>query len=330
MVRCWTSRLDSWMPWLSLSNASVCLSVTCSPLSTVFNFALLPVFKWPDFQHVAIFVGYVLENAPRLVPDPRHGPTLFVRVLFLGRKVRHVADEILTHHLAVLVEDGLDDVPELVDRAPRGRTSSVGGLLTILDTLPGSLLRSRRALIPHAVCLFRDLSCGVAHTLDRLARRIPDALRRLASTLSGLPDTLASLLSRLPRSCPGFLGSLTRSLSGRLSSLAGALADILDRRFGTRTHVLYSFAGALHCLTGTRAHIFHGLTCTFDGFAGARTDVLHGLSGALYSFASAFAHVLYGRSGTGTNVFYRGTGSRTNVFDSRACSLAHIFDRRTG
>src|SRR5919107_2672586 len=113
------------MPWFSFSKASVCLSVTDSP-----PFSWRPGFtsfsNSPRADHVTCIIDYTLEGAPRLVRYPAHGPTLFVYILFFGRQLADVADELLTHHLAVLVEGGLDNVPVLVDRAPRDHVSSVG------------------------------------------------------------------------------------------------------------------------------------------------------------------------------------------------------------
>jgi hypothetical protein len=65
MVRCWTSRLDSWMPWFSLSNASVCFSVTCfSSLPNIVDRFSALSSNGSRTDHVTFIIGYPLEGAP--------------------------------------------------------------------------------------------------------------------------------------------------------------------------------------------------------------------------------------------------------------------------
>jgi hypothetical protein len=277
----------------------------------------------PRANHVTFVVDYTLEGAPRLVRYPAYDPALFVYVLFFGRQVADVADEILAHHLAVLVEGGLDDVAELVDRAPRNQVFSVDALVSrlgglcliffdasgsvrglvrgsffpVLGILPGDV----RGLVSDVARLIRDftgliggLPGSVAHAFDRPACRIPDTLRHIASTFGNLSDALASLLSRLARACSGFPGSLTCSLSGRLRGLPGSGSSLLGG------------------LAGAFAHLLGGLTGTF-------ANVLDGLAGALDGLSRAFAHILHG-----------GAGTRAYVFHCGACPLAHVLDRRSG
>src|SRR5215210_4071194 len=133
------------MPWFSFSKASVCLSVTDSPPFSI-RLDHASFSNSPRAEHVTFVVDYTLEGAPRVVPDPAHDPALLVYVLFFGRQVADVAEKVFAHHVAVLVEGGLDDVPKLVDRAPRDQAFSVdalaghpGGPCLIFFDAPGSV-----------------------------------------------------------------------------------------------------------------------------------------------------------------------------------------------
>src|ERR687890_2487128 len=164
------------MPWFSFSKASVCLSVTDSPpFSLRLGFA--PFSNSPRADHVTFIVGNTLEGAPRLVRYPAHDPALFVYILFFGRQLADVADELLAHHLAVLVEGSLDDVPVLVDRAPRDHVSSVGAS-GFVSFLVHSFFRTWRLLTSEFGRISRHL-CGLAGTLA-------DLFRSLSGTLSGI------------------------------------------------------------------------------------------------------------------------------------------------
>src|SRR5215210_3484588 len=133
------------MPWFSFSKASVCLSVTCSPpVSLRLDFASFS--NCPRANHITFVVDYPLEGISRLVSNPAHEPTFFIYVLFFRRQIAEVADELFSHDLAVLVDCGLDDVPQLVDRTPHGLVLSVGAVV-------GYIL----GLFP----IFSDASCSV-------------------------------------------------------------------------------------------------------------------------------------------------------------------------
>ena len=281
------------MPWFSLSKASVCLSVTCSP-----PFSLLLDLAWssnsPRLDHVTFAVVYTLEGAPRLVRYPAYDPALVVHVLFLGWQVADVADEVLVHHLTVFVEGCLDDVPELVDRAPRdpalsagalaGRavgpglifaSGSIGGLAhgfftILLGFLSGGVLRSLRGPVGRLrglTRLVRGLAGSVARALGGLSCGVPNSLRRLACAFGGLCRALAGLLSRLARAFAGRLRGLAGTFAHLSGGLPGPFANLLGGLTGALAHVL-------HRRFRPGADVFYGFARTLDGFTRAGTDVL--------------------------------------------------------
>src|SRR5215212_6483846 len=188
------------MPWFSFSKASVCLSVTDSP-----PFSWRPGFtsfsNSPRADHVTCIIDYTLEGAPRLVRYPAHGPTLFVYVLFFGRQLADVADELLIHHLAVLVEGGLDDVPKLVDRAPRDQASSAGAS-GFVSVPVHSFFRTSRVLTGDFARAFGHLSRRVSCPLGDLAGTLADLFRSLSGTLSGFTCAFTDLLGGLTHASP--------------------------------------------------------------------------------------------------------------------------------
>jgi hypothetical protein len=214
----------------------------------------------PRANHVTCVVGYTLEGAPRLVRHPAHDPALFVYILFFGRQLTDVTDELLIHHLAVLVEGGLDDVTKLVDRALRDQFSSVYALLSH----PGGLCLiffdsscSVSGLVGYVARLIRDfagLFCGlpssVARTFGNLSDALASLLGGLASAIAHFSGSLSCALAYLLRSLSGTLGGFTRTFTDLLGSLTRTLADLTRCLAGAFAYLLGGLAGSL-------ADIFH-------------------------------------------------------------------------
>src|SRR5215218_4905980 len=215
------------MPWFSFSKASVCLSVTDSPPLS-WRLALASFSNSPRADHVTCIVDYTLEGAPRLVRYPAHDPALFVYIFFFGRQLTDVTDELLAHHFAVLVEGGLDDVPKLVDRAPRDQASSVGAS-SFISVLVRSFFRTSRLLTGDFARAFGHLS----RPLGGLAGTLADLFRSLSRTLSGFARAFTDLLRSLTHTLPDLSGRLPGAFTDLLGSLTGALTDVFHRRLGS-------------------------------------------------------------------------------------------------
>src|SRR5918992_948453 len=146
------------MPRFSLSNASVCLSVT-----------------------------YVssLPSIPRLSSPPTHVPALFVNVLFLHRQTTDIANQFFAHYLAAFVQGYFDDVPRLVHRALHDLALSVDASSPV-GSLTGSVLSllgraSSGPLSPPLSVLrfsLRGLTGLVRCLLRHAASRFPRLVRR--------------------------------------------------------------------------------------------------------------------------------------------------------
>src|SRR5215208_1300342 len=351
IVCSWTICLDSWIPRLSLSRASlVCLSVTLSPFRTLrCNPTAAPVRTLKpcghrsddaDADHLTLVVAYLFDDRARLVFSPAHHPALVVKVLLLDRQLGGAPDHVLVGDLTALVEGRLDDVPGIVDRALDRLARVVGSFAE--QTF--DLLRPSGSLSSLTCCVL-CLARGVLRLLGRLPRSVGRSLRGLAGrirgTLGGLACGLTRILRRLARTLADFAGCLgcaltdfTRRLAGAFPhfthSLPSAFSDLADGLACATANVLYGFSRALDRLTGSLANIFHGLAGALDGFTGAFADVLH--SGAR-SFAYVFdcgagtrADILNGGSCTRSHVFDRGTRAGANVLYSRAGAFADVLD----
>src|SRR5919202_1623282 len=159
------------MPRFSLSNASICLSVTyISSSLAVISWLSFPasLSNSPYADYVPFAVGYVLEGGPRLVSHPTHVPALFINILFLHRQTADIANEFFAHYLAAFVQGDLDDVPRLVHRVLHDPAVSIGASGSA-GSLTSSVLRFS----------LRDLS-GVARCLLRQAASLSPGLVRRA------------------------------------------------------------------------------------------------------------------------------------------------------
>src|SRR3712207_5391206 len=323
------------MPRFSLSNASVCLSVTY-----VSSLPSIPCLSFPAFlsnspyaHSVPFVVGYVLEGIPRLVPHPTHVPALFVNVLFLHRQTTDIANHFFAHYLAAFVQGYFDDVPRLVHRALHDLALSVGafgsvGSLTgsVLSLLgrassgllspPRSALRFSlrglsglaRCLLRHAASRFPGLVSRTLGVIRTLFCGVLGSLGCLARTLGGLSGSLASFLGSLASAFAHVSGSLTRTLAHFLRSLAGTFTYLLSGLPGSLPNVFDGFAGAFYGLTRALADVL-------DGRAGALSDALDGLTRTLYRLARALADILHSRA-----------SALADAFDS----LARALDSRSG
>ena len=226
MVCCWTVRLDSWMPWFSFSNASICLRslsllsaryfVICSPLS------LKQSLHLPCYRRRRI----PLEGVPRLVPHPlTTRPSSSTYSSSTGRLLR--CQPLLGHYLAVLVEDGLEMSPNwstarrviwrspLVDSPPSADSppcwascvsGTPAGLPRRLRFFGGS---SRRLPYPPAFGPLSDpWPCPAPHLLAPACPAL--------SAASPAPSPIS--WAACPAPCAYFL-----------RGLAGTLSDVLDR-----------------------------------------------------------------------------------------------------
>src|SRR5215211_6852718 len=299
------------MPWFSFFKASVCLSVTDSPpFSLRLGFASFS--NSPRADHVTCIVDYTLEGAPRLVRYPAHDPALFVYILFFSRQLADVADELLAHHLAILVEDGLDDIPMLVDCTSRDQASSVGAS-GFLSALVRSFFRTSRLL-----------TGDFARAFGHLSRRISRPLGGLAGTLTDLLGSLTDVFHCRLGSRAHVLHSRTRTLYG----FPGTGTNILDSRARTRAHVFYGRTCALYSLTGTFTHIFDSGTCARTNVlycrTGTRTNVFHGRTGAGTYIGDRLVRPFADEiTCTGTDILHGRTGTRTDIGDRLVGALSH-------
>src|SRR5215203_4534020 len=278
IVCSWTICLDSWIPRLSLSSASlVCLSVTLSPFRTLrCNPTAAPVrtlkpcgHRSDDAgaDHVTLVVAYLFDDRARLVFSPAHHPALVVKELLLDRQVGGAADHVLVGDLTALVEGRLDDVPGIVDRALHRLARVVGSFAEqTFDLLrPSSSISS---LTCRVLCLAR----GVLRLLGRLPRSVGRSLRglagRIADALGGLACGLTRILRRLTRALADFAGCLACALTDFTCRLAGAFSHFADGLACALANVLYGFSRALDRLTGSLTYVLYGLTGALDGFPG--------------------------------------------------------------
>src|SRR5829696_3496326 len=351
IVCSWTICLDSWIPRLSLSSASlVCLSVTLSPFRTLrCNPTAAPVrtlkpcgHRSDDAgaDHVTLAVAYLFDDRARLVFGPAHHPALVVKVLLLDRQVGGAADHVLVDDLTALVEGRLDDVPGIVDRAlhrlarvvgsfaeqtfdllrPSSSISSLTcrvlclarGVLRLLGRLPRSVGRSLRGLAGRIRGALGDLTGRVSRPFCSLTYLFGGLAGRIADALGGLACGLTRILRRLTRALADFAGCLACALTDFTCRLAGAFSHFADGLACALANVLYGFSRALDRLTGSLTYVLYGLTGALDGFPGAFANIFHG-------GARSFADVLHSGARTGANVFY-----------SRAGTLAHVFDCGSG
>src|SRR5215213_1391985 len=281
IVCSWTICLDSWIPRLSLSRASlVCLSVTLSPFRTLrCNPTAAPPARTleprgprsddADADHLTLVVAYLFDDRAGLVFSPAHHPALVVKVLLLDRQVGGAADHVLVGDLTALVEGRLDDVPGIVDRALHRLARVVGSFAEqTFDLLrPSSSISS---LTCRVLCLAR----GVLRLLGRLPRSVGRSLRGLAGRIRG---ALGDLTGRVSRP----FCSLTYLFGG----LAGRIADALGRILRRLTRALADFAGCLACaLTDFTCRLAGAFSHFADGLACALAYVLYGLSRALDGF----------------------------------------------
>src|SRR5215211_600188 len=285
IVCSWTICLDSWIPRLSLSRASlVCLSVTLSPFRTLrCNPTAAPVrtlkpcgHRSDDAgaDHLTLVVAYLFDDRAGLVFSPAHHPALVVKVLLLDRQLGGAADHVLVGDLTTLVEGRLDDVPDIVDRALHRLARVVGSLAEqTFDLLrPSSSLSSLTCRI---LCLAR----GVLRLLGRLPRSVGRSLRGLAGRIRGALGDLTGRVSRpfcsltylfggLAGRIADALGGLACGLTRILRRLTRALADFADGLACALANVLYGFSRALDRLTGSLTYVLYGLTGALDGFPG--------------------------------------------------------------
>src|SRR5215210_7359481 len=306
------------MPWFSFFKASVCLSVTDSPpFSLRLGFASFS--NSPRADHVTCIVDYTLEGAPRLVRYPAHDPALFVYILFFSRQLADVADELLAHHLAILVEDGLDDIPMLVDCTSRDQASSVGAS-GFLSALVRSFFRTSRLLAGDFARAFGHLSRRISRPLGGLGGTLTDLLGSLSGTLSGFACAFTDFLDGLTRTLPDLTRRLPGAFADLLGSLTGALTDVFHCRLGSRAHVLHSRTRTLYGFPGTGTNIL-------DSRARTRAHVFYGRTCALYSLTGTFTHIFDSGTCAGAHVLHSRTGTRTNVLYCRTGSGAYIGDR---
>src|SRR5829696_2659601 len=362
IVCSWTICLDSWIPRLSLSRASlVCLSVTLSPFRTLrCNPTAAPVrtlkpcgHRSDDAgaDHVTLAVAYLFDDRARLVFSPAHHPALVVKELLLDRQVGGAADHVLVDDLTALVEGRLDDVPGIVDRAlhrlarvvgsfaeqtfdllrPSSSISSLTcrvlclarGVLRLLDRLPRSVGRSLRGLAGRIRGALGDLTGRVSRPFCSLTYLFGSLAGRIADALGGLACGLTRILRRLTRALADFAGCLACALTDFTCRLAGAFSHFADGLACALANVLYGFSRALDRFPGTRPYVFNRRSC-------ALADIFHGLAGALDGFPGAFANIFHGGARSFADVLHSGARTGANVFYSRAGTLAHVFDCGAG
>src|SRR5829696_3361939 len=362
IVCSWTICLDSWIPRLSLSSASlVCLSVTLSPFRTLrCNPTAAPVrtlkpcgHRSDDAgaDHVTLAVAYLFDDRARLVFGPAHHPALVVKVLLLDRQVGGAADHVLVDDLTALVEGRLDDVPGIVDRAlhrlarvvgsfaeqtfdllrPSSSISSLTcrvlclarGVLRLLGRLPRSVGRSLRGLAGRIRGALGDLTGRVSRPFCSLTYLFGGLAGRIADALGGLACGLTRILRRLTRALADFAGCLACALTDFTCRLAGAFSHFADGLACALANVLYGFSRALDRFPGTRPYVFNRRSC-------ALADIFHGLAGALDGFPGAFANIFHGGARSFADVLHSGARTGANVFYSRAGTLAHVFDCGAG
>src|SRR5215208_597443 len=262
IVCSWTICLDSWIPRLSLSRASlVCLSVTLSPFRTLrCNPTAAPPARTleprgprsddADADHLTLVVAYLFDDRAGLVFSPAHHPALVVKELLLDRQLGGAADHVLVGDLTALVEGRLDDVPGIVDRALHRLARVVGSFAEqTFDLLrPSSSISS---LTCRVLCLAR----GVLRLLGRLPRSVGRSLRGLAGrirgALGGLACGLTRILRRLTRALADFAGCLACALTDFTCRLAGAFSHFADGLACALANVLYGFSRALDRFPGT-------------------------------------------------------------------------------
>src|SRR5215213_6624290 len=359
IVCSWTICLDSWIPRLSLSRASlVCLSVTLSPFRTLrCNPTVAPPARTleprgprsddADADHLTLVVAYLFDDRAGLVFSPAHHPALVVKVLLLDRQVGGAPDHVLVGDLTALVEGRLDDVPGIVDRAlhrlarvvgslaeqtfdllrPSGSLSSLTcrilclarGVLRLLGRLPRSVGRSLRGLAGRIRGALGDLTGRVSRPFCSLTYLFGGLAGRIADALGDLACGLTRILRRLTRALADFAGCLACALTDFTCRLAGAFSHFADGLARALANVLYGFSRALDRLTGSLADIFHGLAGALDGFTGAFANIFHG-------GACSFAYVLHGGARAGANVFYSRAGTLAHVFDCGAGTRADILN----
>src|SRR5215208_2910605 len=346
IVCSWTICLDSWIPRLSLSRASlVCLSVTLSPFRTLrCNPTAAPVrtlkpcgHRSDDAgaDHVTLAVAYLFDDRARLVFGPAHHPALVVKELLLDRQVGGAADHVLVGDLTALVEGRLDDVPGIVDRALHRLARVVGSFAEqTFDLLrPSSSISS---LTCRVLCLAR----GVLRLLGRLPRSVGRSLRGLAGRIRGALGDLTGRVSRpfcsltyLFGGLADFAGCLACALTDFTCRLAGAFSHFADGLARALANVLYGFSRALDRLTGSLTYVLYGLTGALDGFPGAFANTFHGgarsFADVLHSGARTGANVFYSRAGTLAHVFDCGAGTRADILNSGSCTRSHVFDGGT-
>src|SRR5215208_6778682 len=334
IVCSWTICLDSWIPRLSLSRASlVCLSVTLSPFRTLrCNPTAAPPARTleprgprsddADADHLTLVVAYLFDDRAGLVFSPAHHPALVVKELLLDRQLGGAADHVLVGDLTALVEGRLDDVPGIVDRALHRLARVVGSLAE--QTF--DLLRPSGSLSSLTCCVL-CLARGVLRLLGRLPRSVGRSLRGLAGrirgALGGLACGLTRILRRLARTLAHFAGCLGCALTDFTCRLAGAFPHF--------THSLPSafsdLADGLACAT---ANVLYGFSRALDGFTGAFANIFHGLAGALDGFSGAFANIFHGGACSFADVLHSGARAGANVFYSRAGAFAHVLDCGSG
>src|SRR5215203_194553 len=333
IVCSWTICLDSWIPRLSLSSASlVCLSVTLSPFRTLRCDPTVapagtleprgPRSDDADADHLTLVVAYLFDDRAGLVFSPAHHPALVVKVLLLDRQVGGAADHVLVDDLTALVEGRLDDVPGIVDRALHRLARVVGSFAEqTFDLLrPSSSISS---LTCRVLCLAR----GVLRLLGRLPRSVGRSLRGLAGRIRGALGDLTGRVSRPFCSLTYLFGGL----AGRIADALGGLACGLTRILRRLTRALADFAGCLACaLTDFTCRLAGAFSHFADGLACALANVLYGLTGALDGFSGAFANIFHGGARSFADVLHSGARTGANVFYSRAGTLAHVFDCGAG
>src|SRR5215207_9136446 len=367
IVCSWTICLDSWIPRLSLSSASlVCLSVTLSPFRTLrCNPTAAPPARTlkpcgprsddAGADHVTLAVAYLFDDRARLVFSPAHHPALVVKELLLDRQLGGAADHVLVGDLTALVEGRLDDVPGIVDRAlhrlarvvgslaeqtfdllrPSGPISSLTccvlclarGVVRLLGRLPRSVGRSLRGLAGRIRGALGDLSCSLTSHVSRPFCNLTHLFGGLAG---GIADALGGLACGLTR----ILRRLARTLAHFAGCLACTLTDFTRRLAGAFPHFTHSLPSAfsdladgLACAT---ANVLYGFSRALDGFTGAFANIFHGLAGALDGFSGAFANIFHGGACSFADVLHSGARAGANVFYSRAGTLAHVFDCGAG
>src|SRR5215203_4952760 len=358
IVCSWTICLDSWIPRLSLSRASlVCLSVTLSPFRTLrCNPTAAPVrtlkpcgHRSDDAgaDHLTLVVAYLFDDRAGLVFSPAHHPALVVKVLLLDRQLGGAPDHVLVGDLTALVEGRLDDVPDIVDRALHRLARVVGSLaeqtfdlLRPSGPISGLAGRIRGALGDLSCSLTSRVSrpfCNLTHLFGGLAGGIADALGGLACGLTRILRRLTGALAHFAGCLACTLTDFTRRLAGAFPhfthSLPSAFSDLADGLACATANVLYGFSRALDRLTGSLADIFHGLAGALDGFTGAFANIFHGgacsFAYVLHSGARAGANVFYSRAGTLAHVFDCGAGTRADILNGGSCTRSHVFDRGT-